>query len=169
VIGDTNGCTISFDFFCCELGTNIFTGDPLLGPLQDNGGPTWTHALLPGSPALDAGHSGGLATDQRGGARAVHSITNTLPGDGSDIGAFEAGGYVRLTSITRTNTTAHLQLSKDLTTGPGPAYYLERRTAFGTGAWEELPGGVSGTNALLPFADATATNAVNFYRARVGP
>ena len=30
--------------------------DPLLGPLQDNGGPTSTHALLPGSPAIDAGN-----------------------------------------------------------------------------------------------------------------
>ena len=30
--------------------------DPVLGPLQDNGGPTFTHALLPGSPAIDAGH-----------------------------------------------------------------------------------------------------------------
>jgi hypothetical protein len=30
--------------------------DPMLGPLQDNGGPTFTHALLPGSPAIDAGN-----------------------------------------------------------------------------------------------------------------
>jgi hypothetical protein len=29
--------------------------DPLLGPLQNNGGPTLTHAPLPGSPAIDAG------------------------------------------------------------------------------------------------------------------
>jgi len=29
--------------------------DPLLGPLQDNGGPTFTHELLPGSPAIDTG------------------------------------------------------------------------------------------------------------------
>jgi len=29
--------------------------DPMLGPLQDNGGPTFTHALLPGSPAINAG------------------------------------------------------------------------------------------------------------------
>jgi hypothetical protein len=29
--------------------------DPMLGPLQDNGGPTYTHELLPGSPAIDAG------------------------------------------------------------------------------------------------------------------
>jgi len=36
------------------LGDQINT-DPMLGPLQDNGGPTFTHALLPGSPAIDAG------------------------------------------------------------------------------------------------------------------
>jgi len=29
--------------------------DPMLGALQDNGGPTFTHALLPGSPAINAG------------------------------------------------------------------------------------------------------------------
>src|SRR5438067_1057589 len=29
--------------------------DPMLGPLQDNGGPTFTHGLLPGSPAINAG------------------------------------------------------------------------------------------------------------------
>ena len=137
--------------------------------LRDNGGRTWAHAVLPGGPALDAGRSGGLATDQRRGARAVLSTTNTPPGDGSDIGAFEAGGYVRLTSITRSNSATHLQLSKDLTTGPGPIYYLQRRDAFSPGAWEELTNTVSGTNALLPFVDAGATNAQNFYRVRVGP
>jgi hypothetical protein len=35
--------------------TDILDVDPLLGPLQDNGGPTLTHALLPGSPAIDTG------------------------------------------------------------------------------------------------------------------
>lgn len=35
--------------------TNSIMGAPLLGPLADNGGPTQTHALLPGSPAIDAG------------------------------------------------------------------------------------------------------------------
>jgi len=58
-----------------------FTADPLLGPLQDNGGPTWTHALLPGSPAIDAGDNNYCpATDQRGVDRS----------DGAcDIGAYE--------------------------------------------------------------------------------
>ena len=35
--------------------TNTVTGDPRLAPLADNGGSTLTHALLPGSPAIDAG------------------------------------------------------------------------------------------------------------------
>ncbi len=67
--------------------------DPLLGPLQDNGGPTLTHALLFGSPARDAGTNVGvLGTDQRGFAR-------IFDGDGDglatvDIGAFESGFVV---------------------------------------------------------------------------
>src|SRR6266550_1981949 len=43
--------------------------DPILGPLQDNGGPTFTHALLPGSPAIDAGDPSSTpppSFDQRG-------------------------------------------------------------------------------------------------------
>ena len=56
--------------------------DPKIGPLADNGGPTFTHALLAGSPALDAADgSGAPAIDQRGVARPQ--------GAGFDIGAFE--------------------------------------------------------------------------------
>jgi CSLREA domain-containing protein len=63
------------------------TADPLLGPLQDNGGPTWTHALLEGSPALDAGDDTVCtappvnSADQRGVYRPQ--------GPACDIGAFE--------------------------------------------------------------------------------
>ncbi|MBC8163897.1 MAG: hypothetical protein H7Z42_22030 [Roseiflexaceae bacterium] len=63
--------------------------DARLGPLQDNGGPTLTHALGAGSPAIDAGSSAPAvcpATDQRGVARPV--------GRSCDIGAYEAGGDV---------------------------------------------------------------------------
>jgi hypothetical protein len=63
--------------------------DPKLGPLQDNGGPTWTHALLAGSPAIDAGDSAGApAQDERGVPRPQ--------GRGVDIGAFE---YLSPTTI----------------------------------------------------------------------
>lgn len=57
--------------------------NPLLGPLQNNGGPTQTHALLAGSPAINAGNNALCpATDQRGNPRPV--------GPACDIGAFEA-------------------------------------------------------------------------------
>lgn len=68
--------------------------NPMLAPLADNGGPTPTHGFLPGSPAIDRGHSGGLQTDQRGVVRVVDtpSLPNAPSGDGADIGAYEAGG-----------------------------------------------------------------------------
>ncbi len=64
------------------LANNIIGVDPLLGPLADNGGPTLTHALLVGSPAINTGvNPGSLSTDQRGLAR--------VRGTTIDIGAFE--------------------------------------------------------------------------------
>jgi hypothetical protein len=57
--------------------------DPLLGPLQANGGPTLTHALLRGSPALDhGGNPAHLKADQRGVPR--------IEGSNADIGAVES-------------------------------------------------------------------------------
>jgi hypothetical protein len=58
--------------------------DPLLGPLTNNGGPTPTMALLPGSPAIGAANPAYVtATDQRGVLRPQ--------GPSADIGAFEVG------------------------------------------------------------------------------
>jgi len=63
--------------------------DPVLGPLQDNGGPTFTHALLPGSPAINAGDPNFTPPpffDQRGpGFDRV--VNNRI-----DIGPFEVQG-----------------------------------------------------------------------------
>jgi hypothetical protein len=74
-------------------GDQIGVSDAALnfGPLQDNGGLTLTRALLAGSVALDAGHSGGLTTDQRGLTRPCDnaSLANAPGGDGADAGAFE--------------------------------------------------------------------------------
>lgn len=86
LIGSTDGCPV------VTLSGDIVNIGPSLGPLQDNGGPTKTHALLPDSPAINAGDPNGckdyldqvLTTDQRGYSR---------PGyDGDvrcDIGAYE--------------------------------------------------------------------------------
>ncbi len=72
-----------------DLTTMITGRDPLLVGLADNGGPVPTHALLPGSPALDSGNSFGISEDQRGYPRPVDIPDLTDTGDGSDIGAYE--------------------------------------------------------------------------------
>lgn len=68
-----------------------------LGPLQNNGGPTFTHALLSPSIAIDKGDSSGSTTDQRGQPRPCDDVTisNAPGGDGADIGAFELQGCVK--------------------------------------------------------------------------
>ncbi|WP_197530349.1 choice-of-anchor Q domain-containing protein [Bythopirellula polymerisocia] len=73
--------------------------DPLLGPLANNGGPTKTHALLPGSPAIDAGDPSILFDanefDQRGNpfTRVAIGILTGVPSmPRIDIGSYEAQG-----------------------------------------------------------------------------
>jgi hypothetical protein len=78
-----------------KVGTSGAPLDPKLGPLANNGGPTQTHALLVGSPALDAGADtfatdAGLTTDQRG--PGFPRISDGPDADTTatvDIGAFE--------------------------------------------------------------------------------
>ena len=59
---------------------------PRLAALKDNGGPTWTHAILPGGPGIDVGDDSGLTVDQRGGGYV------RVMGANADIGAFEWQG-----------------------------------------------------------------------------
>jgi hypothetical protein len=67
------------------------TFDPGLGPLADNGGPTQTHALLPGSPAVDAGSNPlELWHDQRGPYPTGDYEHTRASGGGTDVGAYEA-------------------------------------------------------------------------------
>ena len=77
IILSSNGWTrVGFD------NSDLIGVNPKLGPLQNNGGPTRTHALLPGSPAIDAGDPvGAPSEDERGVPRPQ--------GPGVDIGAFE--------------------------------------------------------------------------------
>ncbi|MEW6268981.1 MAG: choice-of-anchor Q domain-containing protein [Thermodesulfobacteriota bacterium] len=76
LVEDTTGCGFT------PAATDQTAADPLLGPLQANGGPTETHALLAGSPAAGAITVARLCRlpDQRGVARSVPC----------DVGAFEA-------------------------------------------------------------------------------
>ncbi|MBD0369759.1 MAG: DUF11 domain-containing protein [Pyrinomonadaceae bacterium] len=92
----------SDDYNLVENSTVVFTGttahnitgvDPVLGGLANNGGPTYTHALLDGSPAIDKGKTN-KTTDQRNFTRPVDNpnVANvSVSGaDGDDIGAYEA-------------------------------------------------------------------------------
>src|SRR5262249_11577529 len=69
---------------------DTINADPKLGPLQRNGGPTFTMALLFGSPAIDKGSNNSINSsfDQRGPGFARTS------GAATDIGAFESQDFV---------------------------------------------------------------------------
>jgi hypothetical protein len=103
LIGNNSGVTITPAQLSDQIGTAGSPINPMLGPLQNNGGPTLTRALLSGSPALDKGHSSGLTTDQRGAGfprtADYSSVPNAAGGDGTDIGAVEFW-TLKITSIT---------------------------------------------------------------------
>ncbi len=90
VLDASPGYNLDSDGTCVTDGVdnNLTSADPGLGPLQDNGGDTETHALLDGSPALDvipvvssSCNNSGVVTDQRGISRPQ--------GNNCDIGAVE--------------------------------------------------------------------------------
>jgi len=92
LIGAADGSTgLTSGVLADQVGSTNAPIDPVIGPLQMNGGPTATHALLRGSPAINKGNCFGVHQDQRGEFRPFDSpgISFALGGDGSDIGAFE--------------------------------------------------------------------------------
>jgi hypothetical protein len=75
--------------------------DPILGPLQDNGGPTFTHALLPSSPAINAGDPNFTpppSFDQRG------SGFDRVRNGRLDVGSFEVQEPLNTPTPTSTPT-----------------------------------------------------------------
>jgi hypothetical protein len=92
----SGGYNLDNNSTCSLGGTGDVSGvDPMLGLLLDNGGPTKTHALKYGSPAIDAGNPAGctddlgspIIIDQRGWSR---QIDGDLDGSAiCDMGAYE--------------------------------------------------------------------------------
>jgi hypothetical protein len=123
--GDCHGGSITFhDYSLDSDGRRHLTApadrpgvDPRLGPLQDNGGPTLTHALLPGSPALDAipfgthGCGTTLISDQRWQARPEAA------GGACDIGAYEVAMAGQSLSGWVTGLTPETVVCQNVTTG----------------------------------------------------
>jgi hypothetical protein len=86
-IGNSSGAFITPVQINDKIGTAGSPKDPLLGPLQSNGGPTQTEALLSGSTAINTGDPNASPRDQRG------YVRQNAP----DIGAFEFGGIIPVT------------------------------------------------------------------------
>jgi hypothetical protein len=143
----------------CSDGSAGFTSpaswnntDPRLGPLANNGGPTPTMALLPGSPAIDAGdESLSPPTDQRGVARPF--------GSASDIGAFE---LIPTLSIGRAAlSSVQIQYCFE----PLKSYALSASTNLID--WVSLGTRTSDTNGVILFTDPISTQQPQrFYRVR---
>jgi hypothetical protein len=86
-IGNNKDGTITPAQSSDQIGAAGAPIDPLLGPLQDNGGPTFTLALQSNSPAINKGDPNAPARDQRG------YVRQNAP----DVGAFEFGGTIPVT------------------------------------------------------------------------
>jgi PKD repeat protein len=95
------GHNISSDDSCGFSPNNgsIPSTNPKLGPLQGNGGPTWTHALRPDSPAIDAGDDSQCPpTDQRG-------MPRPQDGNGDRVANCDIGSYELINSPSRVTIT----------------------------------------------------------------
>jgi hypothetical protein len=164
LIGAADTVTLSPASANTLTGTVATPLDPRLGPLADNGGPTRTHALLAGSPALNVGSNpANLPTDQRGSPRVV--------GPAVDIGAYEykpvgvqsvqvnGGGGQR--SMVRSLTVTFSGSVTFANNDPAAAFQLARVT--GPGGTVGLTAAVSAdglgqTVVTLTFTGGTATD-----------
>jgi CSLREA domain-containing protein len=122
LIGDVAGCPVA------AQASDVIGKPAALGPLAGNGGPTLTHALLAGSPAVDKGPGAAPATDQRG-----------VPRKAPDIGAYE-----RATCHGVAITLIGSNGADTLTGTPGADGFLllgGNDAAFGLGGNDGLCGG----------------------------
>jgi CSLREA domain-containing protein len=126
------------------------SGDPVLSPLGNYGGSTQTHALLPGSPAINAADSATCAAapvnylDQRGVARPIGAC---------DIGAFESRGF-SLGSPTGTPQNATINTAFATPLG------LTVSSSFGepVGPGGQVTFTAPGSGASVTFAPSTVTS-----------
>jgi hypothetical protein len=80
-----DGNTGCFEICDFDAGShNLIGGSAGLGPLANNGGPTQTHALLPGSPAIDAGDNADAPEFDQRGPGFARIVNGTI-----DIGSYE--------------------------------------------------------------------------------
>lgn len=135
-------------------GDVISVADPGLASLFDKGGPTQTHALLPGSPALDRAEGSTITSDQRG-----FSLYGA-----ADTGAFEAqqGAYFIMGLIANNvleGQTAQYEISR-INAFRGPAR-VRFSTTTGTAGIADFTGRPNTTVSDLDFADGEVSKSVS--------
>lgn len=153
------GHNLSSDSTCAFTNSGSMNHtDPKLGPLTDNGGPTLTMALLPGSPATDAGGAlGAPTTDQRGAPRPQ--------GSSVDIGAFEYLYSPVFTGAAVQTWTNRQMLLNGLT--PNPALTLQASSNLLN--WWGVTNFTTGSNGVFQCADPVPGDAqARFYRLKSG-
>lgn len=166
-----NSATSSPDIFgtVASGNYNIIGGNPNLGSLADNGGPTKTMALLAGSPAIDAGDPNFDSTntpfDQRGSAR--------KSGGAIDIGAFELLTPLTITgftpdsgligtSVTITGTGFLGTTAVTFDGGSGTAIYSGFVNAAGTAITVTVPTGATTGTISVTTPNGTVTSSAVF-------
>lgn len=144
LIGINNGSGTSFTGPSDQAGTLASPLSPMLGSIQNNGGPTDTISPLTGSPAIDQGYKFVYPFDQRSQTRPMDNplLPNATGGDGSDIGALESdGSFAIITAIVRAGNDVTVYFKGT----SGKTFRLERKFSIGD-AWS-----------VIPFAPSTAT------------
>lgn len=159
LVGDTSGCTLA------STTGDLTNVDPKLGPLQDNGGPTETHALLTGSPALDAGSCNATTADQRGKSRPVDLLISANIDDGCDIGAYEVqslessaktvnqsitlpGESLAYTITFNNGSTTNFATAQVTDTLPSSLTYIDNSLSATSGSYGHSNGVISWTGSL---------------------
>jgi len=143
---------------CSLTGIGDISLNPLLTSLGDNGGSTFTHALLSGSPSIDAGDNSECpATDQRG-------VTRPQDGDGDgsiicDIGAYEFEFPLADLTVTKTGSPDPVIVWNNLTftlkvinNGPGDADDVTMT--------DNLPAGIKFVSSSASQGSCSGTNTI---------
>jgi len=148
LVGDGTGSSgIANGVNSNQVGTGASPINAMLNPLGNEGGPTLTHRLLTGSPALDKGNSFGSTTDQRGNPRPVDqpSIPPASGGDNSDIGAYErivpTAANVSVSGKVLTADGQGIRNAAVYLTSPDGSFRTAQTGTFGVYSFENVPAG----------------------------